>query len=347
MYIIRKNYRRLIPQLLLVLSPLWINAQEDRETPSLESFELKGAVERVDTQEWSLKNADKQSFGSLTLQFNSDGFLLERKELDEEAELKEQNTFTYDERNNPIEVNYRDNYVNKANYKTVITYDEKGYLLTRVNYNPDESPAQSLELTYDGKERLITEEEILHNSESSRKTEYQYDEEGNKIEEIGFSGDWADRKQTFKYDQGILVEKKEFRNISEEEEWVLDYKTTYEYNDAGDEIKNVETGYDNADQSVLHEAIEETTYDAKGNKIEIERNIRRFDVAGRDRRELLTMDENGNRLTERTMVGDNVIRDRSMRYEYDEQGNWRSKTEFDGEGEPRFMAERTITYFER
>lgn len=332
---------------LLLLSVLMFSFcgwTQETEFPDLNYFKLLHQVKSVENQSFFWKDSEKNKEERTELHFNAEGLLTNRKVFDEDNQLGEEQEFTYDQSGNLIEELYTDNKVNKATYKTSSTYDDENIKLTQANFNPDGSRAQSKTWEYDDHGNLVALKETLHNSESARSIVFKYDSEGNKQEEIEYAEDWPDRKYTYQANQGKVVNKKEYRNIDEKEEWVLDYETRFIYNSSGAEIERKEIGYDQDNGEIIDERTIKTTYDEQGNPVKIQEEYQRKDIDGRNRSEVTTFDKNGNQLTYTADVSGREKQEETAEYEFDEHGNWISKL-LKRNGEPFSAEERTIEYY--
>ncbi len=339
--------RQSIPVFLffIFVFPRVSNAQEMPE-PNLKAFQLLDQVKSVKSQSFDWKDAEKIPNQNLELHFNSEGLLIQRSLYDADQNLNEENLFKYDQHGNRIEEIYTDNQINKATYRSTVAFNDDHKMIRQINYNPDGTQAQSKVLEYDANGLLTTIKETLHNSESSSKKTFKYDDNGNKTEEIVYHRDIPKRKSVFKIHQGKVVEIKEFRNHSADgENWAPNYKTTFQYDASGNPIERKEVSYNLETSEPSGETVEKTTYNEQGIPIAVQIEDRDFEYDNRNQSESKTFDKYGNLLTYRDEYNGEVRLHQTYKYEYDDHNNWTSMTKMEN-GEPQSMEKREIIYFE-
>jgi hypothetical protein len=242
-------------------------------------------------------------------------------------------------------------------------------LVTEYMYNNDGNPSsvtkrtganaqiERVEKVYKGKN--LTEVTTYNNQNTLlNKITYDYDREGNITEEFVYGEMQIAKVHTvYEYDgKGHKTGETHYN------EGKLDYKTSYNYD--GDRLMSIVTADNNA--VIAHTRV--FAYDAKNNKTKDETfekgsNRRSEEVMSYDAnnnmvssvitenkqlqgKTLYTYDSNNNLTSVKVIDSKGKLADnRNYTYTYDGHNNW-TKKEVSIAGQPAFVVERTITYYE-
>ncbi|WP_157730166.1 hypothetical protein [Tenacibaculum jejuense] len=200
----------------------------------------------------------------------------------------------------------------KSFVKEIKNFDQKGKIVEEYLYEFDGVGSRFVP-KYD--EKGYKTEMFCYSTQSNKlvyKWLYTYDDNGNKIkDEIYNSGNQVILERDFKYDQkGNKIESIEKYKYNPEG---VVKKKTFEYNDNNENSKT-------------------TTYDPFGKKI---KNFYTF-----------VYDKDGNKIEENIHNSNGKLTSKWIyKYEFDNQGNWIKKTEFDQGLFPKNIIERTYKYY--
>lgn len=277
---------------LVLISFMYIlgcSKEKPKEFPynksDLEKMKLRGKVKTC--REYSYKA--NSSFGKISkgerqyeegledgdfYTFNTNGFINERIEYDIKDDIKEKNTYIYDENEKLIETKryYSDK---KSLYLLIYKYDEKGFLVERTLYNSKgnidfkevyENQKENNEITVNRYEN----DGELYSSSNSR-----YDNKGNIVEyrDNTYSENGSSNLTFYLYDnQGNLIEENWASTLTDDGR-TLNIISNYNYNKYGDKI---EYWFDDSTES---KTTYEYEYDSHNNwikRIEFDRRFPKF-----------------------------------------------------------------------
>lgn len=326
-------------------------------------YKLNGNVKSISTQSWQVNEKleklktlhEDHSSRNSDLNFDEDGLLTDEKLYITETPLE---TIKYRGREKKLEVVQ---YINSAPaIKTSYDWDTSGennIAITRRNadnsqidriemeYQKDKlakkttlssqnTPNEKTTYIYDGKGNVIEESFYNSTGEVQYKAVFKYDKKGNKISDARYTGDGKKSYETISnYDGDNLTRK--FVNNSNGE---IEFSEDFTYDKKGNMLTHLT--YENIDKT---KTLEKFSYDDKGNRLEwqIYKNDVPF-MAGR-----FTYDSHNNQTSVIGVDANNKeIDKREYAYTYDAKGNWTKKI-VKISGVPQFVAERTITYFDK
>ena len=242
----------------------------------------------------------------------------------------------------------------EQDYGFITTYDNKGNIIEKKCFNSDGSIMKKLTFDYNDKGNIIKLN--IYKNENDEYTEtYKYDENTNQIEKKCYKSDGSFmRKISIKYDD-------KGNKIEEVYEAKGDTSNDiYKYDDKGN---NIESGFLSNGTFILEFAY---TYDEIGKikekkcynndgilfivenyKYDINSMIIEKIVVENDEKAITTYkyDFYGNLIEENSCCTDGKNDNQFFKYEYDNKGNWISKTIFHNQI-PTFIIEREIKYYE-
>lgn len=326
-------------------------------------YKLEGNVKSITTKSWQVnENLEKlktkhedQSSRNSDLIFDEDGFLTDEKLYITEAPLeilkykgreKKQEIIQYINNVPAIKTSYdwdasgvnnlaitRRNSDNSQIDRVEMEY-QKNKLAKKTTFSSQNAPNEKITYIYDSKGSVVEENYYNSTDEVQYKVVYKYDKKSKKISDARYTGDGKKNYETISsYDGDNLIRKFVNNNKGETE-----FSEDFTYDSKGNVITHLT--YENIDKS---KTLDKFSYDDKGNRIgwQVYKNDVPF-MAGR-----FTYDSHNNQISVIGIDANNKEVDRrEYTYAYDAKGNWTKKT-VKINGVPQFVAERTITYFDK
>lgn len=219
-------------------------------------------------------------------------------------------------------------------YRKIYNFNSKGYYETYQEYGLDGKLAYTLTYKYLPKEKKTELTYVNSQGVQTARTNQLLDATGRMIEEIKYhKGDTLYMRYVYTYNEKgarqSMTGYKPDGKVSGKSTW------TYDASGKSDSCIVETPGY--ASSSTKN------VYDAMGNIIENTLFNGRGAIEYRYERDY---DDKGNKITERTYKGGDVLRNTTKwRYEFDKAGNWIKRTESTSDGMDFHIEERTITYF--
>lgn len=213
------------------------------------------------------KNGNPKSFqrfdtdGSFTIiSYNDKGKKSEEVSYTSNKRVEVRNTYTYNSHGDLVQEVFNTSGKVKATIRQMAyLYDDSGRVTSSTLLNPNGSVNSKVEFNYDANGNVI--EENGSHSIGSRRT-FRYDSKNNKLEEIRFQNDSMIRyKLLYRYDENSRITEEVLYNAKE----AIDYKYTYSYDVKGNRVKK--EIYNIRDGSLA--ATETMKYDDLGNIIEM------------------------------------------------------------------------------
>ncbi|MRM82250.1 hypothetical protein [Riemerella anatipestifer] len=217
-------------------------------------------------------------------------------------------------------------------------------------FNLKEKVKYLSEITYD----VVEENGTLQKGNLKDHLEYRFHEQGHKVEEIWYRLDNSSLKWTYKYDSV----RKRIEACATPDDYFFTYKydeqsNKTEVNKYIDGIWVWEERFKYDTQNNLIEAIifhlgdlygqKNYQYDAQGNRIEVNTYVPDGSLYNK---KVYRYDEKGNEIEVKTYNSYGRLESKqAYQYQYDKQGNWIKKTEYE-DNKPIQITEREIQYYQ-
>ena len=206
-------------------------------------------------------NKDDKIVRREEIEYDADGREIEWKCYDEYGKCSIQRIYTHDEHGNLIQYDeYFHGYTRKDEYKR----DENGNTIKSVHYDSDGDITKIYEYEYDEMGREIKCVRYDDDETVAYWCEYEYDEWGREIKFKSYNstGHLEYRISESKYDEN--GRKIYYSHATND---IITEKQEKEYDDDGNIISEIHTGYDSDTGQEKSQTIEEYTYDDNGNRI--------------------------------------------------------------------------------
>jgi YD repeat-containing protein len=302
---------------------------------------LKGKVKSIDEIEYPLT----EKFGEVVKDINSNS--TKSHIFDEQGSELVENDYMYNEPTPRKKITYKydtlGNRIEKSTFsctewnstlteKTISKYDNKGNVVQETVYSSDGTPSEKYTYQYDANGNKIEENHLTNSMDFSRnlipfgnseKKTFKYDEKGNLVVEIWYnSAGGTDRKYTYQYDdKGNKIDGNRIEEKQAMNGAASTYKYIYKYDDKGNEIE--ETAYIN--KKVLYK----TTY-----------------IIEKKNREpkMIYVDDKGNKMEQDGYIIEKVWYKLTYKNDYDKNLNWIKQILYKNDV-PQISTERVIQYY--
>lgn len=285
-----------------------------------------GKIEKGKRERWSFYGLDEyrefdekgnlielkafRSNGNLTskstFKYDDKGNRIEENSYNSEGNLTKKWTYKHDEKGNKIERKIYDS-EGVLNFKVDFDYDENGNLLEENSYDSKDTYNGKITYQYDKKENVIERNNYDSEGALNFKDNFDYNENGQMVEENSYISEDLDSKTTYMYDnKGNNIER-----ISYNSDGRLDSKITYKHDDKGNII---EYNFYNSDGSLNKKRTHQYEYDKKGNWL----------------REIISIDEKSTYILEREYEYFDAIKKEKATQSNQIQINYNETEEFTG-----------------